>query len=233
MRGLRTWGPFSGASSMRQTNEPTRELRVVGAKGIVMLQKNKTAKKLSSRRGTVLLAIGVVAGLAAAPTGAQAGFLDQLFGAFQAPAPVQQQHTYYAGEGTMSAPMFNERRHVRRHVAAVSSKPVLQKTTSLMDDKTLRPGDAVMMKDGLHVYAGPKSSIHEPDQFVSLDDARHLSSKDRVKLAAMDGTRNDPLTNGGNPDTVASGRSAAVSAPIVEGYRITDAKGASVRYVGP
>ena len=195
-----------------------------------MLLKNKTAKKLLNRRGNVVLAIGVMAGLAA-PTGAQAGFLDQLFGVFQAPAPVQQPSYSYDREPAASP--FSERRRVHKRVATVSDKPVLQKTTTLMADKTLRAGDAVMMKDGLHVYAGPAESTHEPDQFVSLDEARHLSGKDRVRLAAMDTTRNDPLTSGSTPDTVSSGRSAAVSASISVGYRITDAKGASVRYVGP
>ena len=185
-----------------------------------------------SRRSAVVLAIGVMAGLASAPTGAQAGFLDQLFGVFQAPAPMQQP-SFDGDRATATAPAFTVRKRVRRHVAAVGDKPVLQKTTSLMDDKTLRAGDAVMMENGLHVYAGPEASTHQLGQFVSLDDARHLSNQDRIKLAAMDTTRNDPLSHGENPDTIASGRSAAVSAPISVGYRITDAKGASVRYVGP
>lgn len=197
-----------------------------------MLQRNKTAKKLASRRGTVVLAIGVLAGLATAPTGAQAGFLDQFFGVFQAPTPVQQQPNY-GGDRTPEAPVFSERKRIRRHVVTISDKPVLQKTTALMSDRTLRAGDAVMMKNGLHIYAGPVASTHDPDEFVSVDDARHLTSKDRVRLAAMDTTRNDPLANGESPDTISSGRSAAVSTPIVTGYHITDAKGASVRYVGP
>ena len=197
-----------------------------------MLQKNKGAKKLKSRRGAAVLAIGVLAGLASAPTGAQAGFLDQLFGVFQAPTPAQQP-SFDGDRATATAPALVERKRVRRHVAVVSGKPVLQKTTGLMDDKTLRTGDAVMMGNGLHVYAGPEASTHHLGQFVSLDDARHLSDKDRFKLAAMDITRNDPLSQGKNPDTIASGRSAAVSAPIVVGYRITDSKGASGRYVGP
>ena len=197
-----------------------------------MLQKNKTAKKLSSRRGAAVLAIGVLAGLAA-PTCAQAGFLDQLLGVFQPPAPVQQPQPSYGGYASPTMHVFSERRRVRKHVAAISDKPVLQKTTGLMNDRTLRAGDAVMMKDGLHVYVGPASSTHDLDQFVSLDDARHLAGKERVKLAAMDTAHDDPLAHGETPDTIASGRSAAVSTPIVAGYHITDAKGASVRYVGP
>ncbi len=196
-----------------------------------MLLKKKTAKTSANRRGTIVLAIGVVVGLATVPTGAQAGFLDQLFGAFQPPAPAPQPSYDYGRAPAAFAP--REPHHVRKRVASVSGKPVLQKTTALMDDKTLRAGDAVMMKDGLHVYTGPEASRHDHDQFVPLDEARHISGQDRVKLASMDTTRNDPLVSGVKPDVIASGRSAAVGTPTVVGYRITDAKGASVRYVGP
>ncbi len=197
-----------------------------------MLQRNKSAKKLVSRRGQVVLAIGVVAGLATASTGAQAGFLEQLFSGFQVQAPAPQpSYDYNPVPRAFRVPYQAHR--VRRHVASVSDKPVLQKTTGLMDDKTLRPGDAVMMADGLHVYAGHESSTHERDEFVRLDEARHLSDKERVRLASMDTTRNDPLTHDNQTNTIASGRSAAVGSPVVAGYRITDVKGASVRYVGP
>ncbi len=52
-------------------------------------------------------------------------------------------------------------------------------------------------------------------------------------LASVDATRNDPLAKAAKPDTVASGRSAAVSAPIVAGIKFTDKRGVLVRYVGP
>ena len=194
--------------------------------------KTKATRKLVNRRGSVILAIGVLAGLATAPTGAQAGFFDQLFGVFQAPAPAAQpSYSYDRAQRNVSGSFAARRAHKR--VAIVSDKPVLQKTTGLMEDKTLRRGDAVMMKDGLHVYAGSASSTHDDEDFVALDDARHISDKARLELASMDSTRNDPLRHGNQPDTLASGRSAAVGSPIVAGYRITDAKGTSVRYVGP
>ena len=196
-----------------------------------MLQRNKPATKPVRRRGQTVLAIGVVAGLAMASTSAQAGFFEQLFSGFQAQAPAPQPAYDYNSAPRSAAP--SRVHHFRRRVASVSSKPVLQRTTSLMDDKTLRPGDAVMMKDGLHVYAGPESATHERDQFVRLDEAHRLSDKERVRLASMDTTRNDPLMHDNETNTIASGRSAAVASPVVAGYRITDVKGASVRYVGP
>ena len=194
-----------------------------------MLRRKTTDRKLTRRRGSVMLAIGVVSGLSALPGTAQAGFFEQLFGGFQAqPAPPPA--AMYE-----PAPGVRTRTPVRRfhRAAALIGKPVLQKTTDLMRDKTLRVGDAVMMKDGLHIYAGTESDRHVQGQFVPLDEARHVPSKERVELAALDTTRNDPLAEGKAPDTIASGRSAAVGTPIVSGYRITDVKGASVRYVGP
>ena len=196
-----------------------------------MSQKTKVMRRVVGRRNAVVLAIGVVVGLAAVPTGAQAGFFEQLFGGFQAPAPqVEPSTSYDSAPRVANSPL--QSRHIHRHVAKLNDKPVLQKTTGLMEDKTLRSGDAVMMKDGLHVYAGPTSATHETDQFVALDDARHLTGKERVELASMDTMRNDPLATD-KTDTIASGRSAAIGSPIVTGYRITDGKGASIRYVGP
>ncbi len=196
-----------------------------------MLRKKSMDRKVVSRRGSVMLAIGVVAGLASMPTAAQAGFFDQLFGGFQAPAaaPIEASPSYNGAVDV--APRSHIHRVVR--IAPVDSKPVLQKTTDLMHDKTLRAGDAVMMKDGIHVYAGRDGDRHNKGEFVTLDDARHVASKARVELAGLDVTRNDPLAVGNAPDTIASGRSASVGTPTVAGYRITDVKGASVRYVGP
>ena len=179
-----------------------------------------------------------------APGTAQAGFLDQLFGS-PAPAPAAPTYSYEqpSAPSEFYTPRVRSYRHslavpVRRHeakkvVAARDlEKPVLQQTTDLMSDKTLRPGDAVMMKDGLHVYDGRESAKHRAAQFVAIDAAK-LKGSDRSALVAMDTTRNDPLRGAVAPDTVASGRSAAVGTPVVKGFKITDARGQSVRYVGP
>ena len=49
----------------------------------------------------------------------------------------------------------------------------------------------------------------------------------------MDATRNDPLAQAMTPDTIASGRSASVSAPLVTGVKFTDQRGKTIRYIGP
>jgi hypothetical protein len=192
--------------------------------------KTRAQGKTNKRRGAAVLAIGVVVGLSMNVGTAQAGFFDELFGGGQATqAPTYEQ----APMPQVDLPDAMAPAHRRTKTVAVDAKPVLQKTTDLMHDKTLHPGDAIMMKDGIHIYSGAESSQHTKKQFVALDDARYVSSKQRSSLIAMDTTRNDPLTHDMMPDTIASGRSASVSTPIAAGYRITDARGASVRYVGP
>ena len=188
----------------------------------------------------VCLIGGSVVGLFAsivAPGTAQAGFFDQLFGAaapaepsytYSAPPPQQQQQQFDSRPEPFVAP---HRRVVKRII--LDDKPVLQKTTDLMHDKTLRPGDAVMMKAGIHVFTGHETSTHRMADFARLDDARRVKPNERIALASMDATRNDPLAKGTAPDTLSSGRSAAVGTPVVAGVKFTDQHGKTIRYVGP
>ena len=169
------------------------------------------------------IAVGLIGGLVS-PGAAQAGFFEQLFGMQPVPQPAPSYG--YGYEQAPRAPRVQR----RKRVAADTGK---QKPTDLMHDATLRQGDAVMMKSGVHIYEGDRASVHESDEFVALDDAADVSRKQREALLALDTTRNDPLRGNFTPDTLASGRSASVSAPISPGYRITDTRGRSVRYVGP
>lgn len=169
----------------------------------------------------------------ALPGTAQAGFFDQLFGA--APSqPAYNQPSYNEVPPQLDGqpePFLLQRRAVKR--VAADDKPLLQKTTDLMHDKTLRPGDAVMMKTGIHVYTGHETTAHKSADFSPLDQTPRLKPNERIALASMDGTRNDPLAKGSAPDTLSSGRSAAVSTPIVAGVKFTDQRGKTIRYVGP
>lgn len=178
-------------------------------------------------RALAVLSIAV-ASASVALTPARAGFFDQLFGGPPA-APAYQP---YDAPGAAPEDMPVIRHHAHKHVAREVA-PVKQTPTDLMHDKTLRPGDAVMMKDGLHVYDGPVARAHDRDEFVPLAHAADLPKTERMALLALDTSRHDPLRGRMTPDTLASGRSAAVGAPVSMGYRITDARGRSIRYVGP
>ena len=182
-----------------------------------------------SRFSVAVMAVASCAAVAL-PSTAQAGFFEQLFGVQPSPQPSYEYERPAQPEGNVE-PLIIQR-HAAKKVA-VDDKPVLQKTTDLMHDKTLRPGDAVMTKTGIHVYAGREKSVHNSGEFVALDDAHHIKGEAKVMLAALDATRNDPLTKPTTPDTLASGRSAAVSSPIVAGVKFTDQTGRTIRYVGP
>ncbi len=176
--------------------------------------------------GISLFAAAIVAG----PGPAQAGFFDQLFGGGAPNEPV-----YQSEPQRMDAPsapaVLQRRRPVKR--VAVEQKPVRQTPTDLMHDRTLQPGDAVMMKTGIHVYTGREGATHRSSEFTRLDDARRVPAATKAVLASLDGTRNDPLAKAAAPDTLASGRSAAVGSPIVAGMKFTDQRGVTIRYVGP
>ena len=181
--------------------------------------------------GASALAFGL--GLAALPGTAQAGFFDQLFGGAPEPAPQATPAPTYQYD----SPSYFGDAPVRRHAkpkVMVDAKPKLQKPTDLMHDVTLQNGDAVMMKGGLQVFTGEDGgSRHSKSDFVTLDEVDGMPKQERKALVAMDTTRNDPLRGALSPDTIASGRSAAVANPIVSGHEIVDAAGKKVRYVGP
>ena len=194
--------------------------------------------RVSGRQAALSLA--AMFAIALTPATAHAGFFDQLFGGGMAP---QQPIEAPAQSGYSQDPTgLNSYRpartvHVKKKVvvvaATVAKTPLLQKTTDLMSDKTLRTGDAVMMKTGVQIYDGPQQSRHDADQFVALGDADHLKAKTRDELLAMDVTRRNPLVFAAATSSVQEGRSAATGQPVATGYKITDAHGRSIRYVGP
>ena len=190
---------------------------------------------LTGRRLT--LALVLAAGTALAPASAHAGFFDDLFGG-GTPAPAPQQAAPQSGgysydqmdQGYQAIP--HPPRARKKVVAAADNRPVLQKTTDIMSDNTLRPGDAVMMKSGVHIFAGGSDSHHDSGDFVALDSAHHVSKDAKVQLVAMDVAHRAPMDYAASTTTMLEGRSVGGRA-ISDGYRITDVRGRSIRYVGP
>jgi hypothetical protein len=184
---------------------------------------------------SLALAVAVLSGVALAPAAAHAGFLDQLFGGG---APVPEQPQIQPQGGGYSYDQMDQgyqpipRKPRMKKKVAVADKPVLQKTTDIMSDSTLRPGDAVMMKSGVHIFNGESDSHHDADEFVALDSARHVAKDTKGQLAALDVAHRAPLQYAERTTTMLEGRSVA-GREISEGYKITDARGRSIRYVGP
>ena len=184
---------------------------------------------------TMASAFALALGFCAAPSTANAaGFFEQLFGMAPHPAPQAAPAPSYGYDQPQSyadAPAV--RHHVKRKVVS-DDKPKLQKPTDLMHDATLQTGDAVMTKRGIEVYVGEdRDHRHDASDFAAIDSVQGMPNQERKALVAMDTTRNDPLRGSLVPDTIASGRSAAVAAPIAAGHPVVDAQGKTVRYVGP
>lgn len=132
------------------------------------------------------LVLSVAVGTAALPAQAEEGgffgFLSAALGGGggggEAPAPVQ---TPRASEGE-TAPPLTVRRAAKRpagpartHMARVPTKtgPV-----SILEDPTLRSGDAVMTKDGMKVFAGGRFSPEHPyaeTDFVAVSATRGVA----------------------------------------------------------
>ncbi len=173
------------------------------------------------------------------PSIARAGFFDFLFGPFQSWAV----RPYEAYPGQWGAdPSF--RRHAdrgfHRHehkftarrkltVADETDHPVgPQAPVDLMDDDSLRPGDAVMTASGIRIFTGDSGTPHEPRDFRKLSEIKGVSKRERKALAALDAQGSGP---DGESD-MATGRSAS-ELKLVFGETIIDPQGRSIRYVGP
>lgn len=71
------------------------------------------------------------------------------------------------------------RRQPRLAVAAVPVKP---EKVAILEDPTLRRGDAVMTANGLRIFVGSSASLHTSDDFVALANSGRDVSKTTVKI---------------------------------------------------
>lgn len=204
-----------------------------------------------------LWAVGAVPGIAF-PSIAQADFFDFLF----PPPAVQATHPSIAGPGHRfphggNGPGFRRRVghaihgreqvghvfHGHEHKFAVRRKLLHadktdhevvgpQAPVDLMDDDSLRHGDAVMTQTGIEIFVGHSSDHHRPEDFRKISEIKKLSKRERSAFAALDASN---LNNGGqtssNPGAV-TGRSASEN-QLTAGETITDPNGRTIRYVGP
>jgi hypothetical protein len=135
--------------------------------------------------------VGVVCiALSATTPPAHAGFFDFLFGRQEAPAAPLYVPSAPAIKHQFHAPVLR-----RKHVAHQAASP--QKTAlcckeggdpmmAIMNDPTLRRGDAVMTNRGMMVYEGASGETgHQADDFVALSKAGSLSKFDRARISAV------------------------------------------------
>jgi hypothetical protein len=172
---------------------------------------------------------------------AHAGFFDFLFGPFQS-RTVGHNGGYFGGMPGYRGPVFH--RHAERgfnrheHQLAARRKLSVANETGdsapppapadLVDDDSLRPGDAVMTASGIRIFVGSSGTPHSPQDFRKLSEIKGFSKRERKALAALDAQGSTLDSNPG----MATGRSAS-ELKTVSGETIIDPRGRSVRYVGP
>jgi hypothetical protein len=189
----------------------------------------------------VAIAVATVGLTVAFPSYAHAGFFDFLFGPFQG-RPAGHYGGYFGGMPGNWGPGF--RRHAERgfhrheHKLAARRKLSVADETDdsappsapadIMDDDSLRPGDAVMTASGIRIFIGSSGTPHAPQDFRKPSEITGVSKRERKALAALDAQGSSVDSNPG----MATGRSAS-ELNAVFGKTIIDPRGRSVRYVGP
>lgn len=202
-------------------------------------------RAVRNRRGMMIAVVagGLGQGIVF-PGAARAGFFDFLFGQ---PPQTQAVRHYEANPGQMPGQWgagqgfhqgANRRVHRHERKAAGHGKLIVADRidhpvrpplpVDLMDDDSLRKGDAVMMPAGIRIFAGHSGDHHEPEDFRKLSEIKGLPKRERNALAALDAQGSGA---GGKPG-LASGRSAS-ELKLVPGETVTDTQGRAIRYVGP
>lgn len=203
-------------------------------------------------RKTSFVLVACAACFSLAPAVAQAGFFESLFGLSPAPAPAPaaaapsaSASPYLSRSRSRYRTGYEPREHRRREHRAIearddghrrakrehaaSDQPKLQQTTDLMDDRTLRAGDAVMTKEGLRVFAGVQADHHADADFVPLHAARRGRKGRRLALVAIDDAAHLDIGRDRRAG-LETGRSVSVATERRPSF--ADAK-VMVRYVGP
>jgi hypothetical protein len=179
-----------------------------------------------------LWTLGVVSG-AFFPGTARAGFFDFLFG----PPAVPEQQPYDAERVYRHrfSHGFHAHKPAARHKLALADKPDHPvrplAPADIMDDPSLKRGDAVMTPAGIRIFVGYSGVPHHPEDFRKISEVKKLSQRERSALAALD-TPAIKVEKQGADQGPAMGRSASEH-KITAGETITDSNGRTVRYVGP
>ena len=73
-----------------------------------------------------------------------------------------------------------------RPTLVASQGPSKPPVVPILEDATLQRGDAVMTARGMRIFVGSASGVHTAADFVSLDEAKHLSKDAASVFAALD-----------------------------------------------
>ncbi|MGH6863958.1 MAG: hypothetical protein ACRECN_06750, partial [Methylocella sp.] len=120
-------------------------------------------------RGVAIAVVTIGVVHIASLSSAHAGFFDFLFGPFQSRS-VRPYDGYFGGMPRWRTDQgFRRRAHghkltARRKLLVADNPPVGPvPPTDLMDDESLRRGDAVMTPTGIRIFIGSSGNHHEPE----------------------------------------------------------------------
>jgi hypothetical protein len=213
----------------------------------------KTRKRGGRSKGPLarcaVAAAGCIA-LAMPLSPASAGFFDFLFPQPQLAAPAAPSYRRPLHFSHRQRPQFDHRRVAHfahpskkilatKHHKTIEAKGLLpRRVVDLMDDESLRNGDAVMTQDGLRIFVGDEGPHHSADDFAKITETEGLSRRELSAFLAVDPSSGGAATGDqGTPTEVAqaplvTGRSV-VDVEISAGVPIVDPRGNKIRYVGP
>jgi hypothetical protein len=196
----------------------------------------RTAGAHRRRLAIVLWTGGLVPGIIF-PSIAHAGFFDFLF----PPPAVPAMRPFEPGPGYMD---FRRRpgHGFHQHKLAARRKLILadktdhpmrpQMPTDLMDDDSLRHGDAVMTQSGIRIFVGYSGDHHRPEDFRKITEIKKLSRRERSAFAGLDALDSNRIGQKSSEPGMITGRSA-IERKLTIGETITDPNGRTIRYVGP
>jgi hypothetical protein len=103
------------------------------------------------------------------------------------PRTRRRRNIYAAADATGNG-VANETKRVQAQLCYTNGRPnqVMDQSEAILHDHTLRPGDSVMTAQGVRVFRGRSARPHKPSEFLSLADARDLSSTKRGALSAIE-----------------------------------------------
>ncbi len=191
--------------------------------------------------------VGCIA-LAVPLSPASAGFFDFLFSPARPPAaPFLRRppmHFWHRQQARTHAYAERRQTHFEHHqkkvamatrhkIVAAKADAVPRGVVDLMDDASLRNGDAVMTPDGLRVFVGDEGPHHSSDDFAKLSETEGLSKREQTALVAVDAAYQDAGKDAGEPPPALVTARSVAEAGLSVGVPIIDPKGRKVRYVGP
>ena len=151
------------------------------------------AARRCTRLGLAGVAVlAVVQGAAARDDSGLHEFFSAVFGGSSAQSPALRPAAREDGpverrvRTERARPLTVRLRPSGRPTLVASQGPSKPPVVPILADATLKRGDAVVTAQGVRIFVGPASATHTPADFVSVDEAKHISKDAASMFAALD-----------------------------------------------